>query len=241
MKKSELRRSTRCIPLAELTLTDIERRKLDRYLDVTRSAFLFGGRALLVEGIAEALLLPIIAKKYVLKDKLDQLKLFRSAVFVPIDGVDFLPYVKLLLSPVNEVRIADRVVVMTDGDKTKATDSKATPGALRKTVLEALATELGASALFATAVSTYSLESELVAEGNADLMKTVYLELHKNSEAKWNHAVAKVGDERAKEIQSLFESTPKGDFAQMLAERIAEGAEFTVPAYIKDAIEQLVK
>ncbi len=240
-KKAEPRRSTRCIPLVKLSLSDVERRKIDRYLDVTRSAFLFGGRALLVEGIAEGLLLPVIAKKFVLRDKPDQLKLFRSAVFVPINGVDFRPYVKLLLSPVNAVRIADRVVVMTDGDKTKATDGKAIPGVARKTELEALATELGGSALFATAVSTYSLESELVVAGNADLLKTVYLELHKNSEAKWNEAVARSGDEQAKAVQALFESTRKGDFAQMVADRIAEGAAFTVPAYIKDAIEQLVK
>lgn len=186
-------------------------------------------------------MLPIIAKKFVLKDKPEQLKLFRSAVFVPIDGVDFLPYVKLLLSPFNEVRIADRVVVMTDGDKTKATDAEAIPGVARRTALEALARELGASGLFAAVVSTYSLESELVAAGNADLLKAVYLEMHKNSEAKWNNAVAKVGDERAKEIRALFESIRKGDFAQMLAEKIAQGAEFVVPAYIKAAVEQLVK
>ncbi len=50
------RRVTRCIPLGSLAMDPIERRKIDRYLDVTKSAFLFGGRVLLVEGIAEALL-----------------------------------------------------------------------------------------------------------------------------------------------------------------------------------------
>lgn len=235
------RRSTRCIPLSQLNLADIERRKIDRYLDVTKSALLFGGRTILVEGIAEALLLPVIAKKYVLKDKLEQLRLFRSAVFVPIDGVDFSPYVKLLLSPFNDIRIADRVVVVTDGDKTKATYGNANPGELRKTALEKLAKELGASALFAAVMNTYSLEPELVAAGNADLLKKVYLELHKNSEAKWNDAVAKVGDEQAKAIQVLFESTRKGDFAQILAEKLDEGAEFKVPAYIKTAIEAVVQ
>jgi len=240
-KKPTPRRSTRCIPLAMLKLLDIERRKIDRYLDVTKSALLFGGRALLVEGIAEALLLPIIAKKFVLKDKPEQLRLFRSSVFVPIDGVDFSPYVKLLLSPFNDVRIADRVVVMTDGDRTKAVDGKTNPGEIRKTTLEALAKDLGASASFAAVVNTYSLETELVTAGNGDLLKTVYLELHENSEAKWKDAVAKADDEQAKAIQALFESTRKGDFAQILAEKISEGAAFTVPTYIKAAIEALVK
>ncbi len=241
VKKVTPRRSTRCIPLAKLNLSDVERRKIDRYLDVTKSAFLFGGRALLVEGIAEALLLPIIAEKLVLKGRPEKLKLFRSAVFVPIDGVDFKPYIKLLLSSFNEVRIADRVVVMTDGDKTTATDGKAIPGELRRSAFEKLAKELGASALFAAVVNTYSLEPELVAAGNAGLLKMIYLELHTMSEARWDDAIAKEGDERAKAIQALFESTRKGDFAQILAEKIGKGAQFTVPAYIKAAIEQLVK
>ncbi|MGY3038810.1 putative ATP-dependent endonuclease of OLD family [Rhodanobacter sp. TND4EL1] len=111
------RRATRCLPLANMPLTPLDRRKVDRYLDVTKAALLFGGRALLVEGIAEALLLPAIAKHHTLKNHPEKLRLFRSAVFLPIDGVDFAPYVTLLLTELNGVRIADRVVVMTDGDK----------------------------------------------------------------------------------------------------------------------------
>ncbi|WP_312950453.1 AAA family ATPase [Agrobacterium sp.] len=112
-----LRRSSRCIALSKIELKPIARRKIDRYLDVTKAAMLFGGRAFLVEGIAEALILPAIAQHHTLKDQADKLRLFRSAVFLPIDGVDFLPYAELLLSEQNGARIADRVVVMTDGDK----------------------------------------------------------------------------------------------------------------------------
>lgn len=116
------RRSTRCIALARMDLDPIERRKVDRYLDVTKAALLFGGRVLLVEGIAEALLLPAIAEHHTLKSDEDKLRLFRSAVFIPIDGVDFNPYATLLLSAVNGARIADRVVIMTDGDKATGSD-----------------------------------------------------------------------------------------------------------------------
>lgn len=117
MTAAALRRSTRCIPLSLMPLDALERRKVDRYLDVTKAALLFGGRVLLVEGIAEALLLPAIAKHHTLKEHPDQLRLFRSTVFVPIDGVDFRPYATLLLTSVNGARIADRVVILTDGDK----------------------------------------------------------------------------------------------------------------------------
>lgn len=117
MTAAALRRSTRCIALSQMPLDVLERRKVDRYLDVTKAALLFGGRVLLVEGIAEALLLPVIAKQHTLKDHADKLRLFKSAVFVPIDGVDFSPYATLLLTSVNGARIADRVVILTDGDK----------------------------------------------------------------------------------------------------------------------------
>ncbi|MBN9510623.1 MAG: AAA family ATPase [Alphaproteobacteria bacterium] len=235
------RRETRCIPLAALGLDPVEARKVDRYLDVTKSALLFGGRVLLVEGIAEALLLPIMAKKIVLKDDADKLRLFRSAVFVPIDGVDFQPYAKLLLSPFNEVRIADRLVVLTDGDGGEVAEGAITPGVGRKRDLEALAAGLGASDLLEVVINDYSLETELVRAGNAAVLKDVYLKLHPRSGDKWDAAVALAGAAQAVAIQKLFETTRKGDFAQLVAEEINKGTAFTMPAYLKAAIEALVK
>ena len=187
------RRVTRCIPLAALALEPIERRKIDRYLDVTKSAFLFGGRVLLAEGIAEALLLPVIAKKIILKGEVEKLRLFRSAVFVPIDGVDFEPYAKLLLSPFEGVRIADRLVILTDGDSSEVAEGAETPGAGRKRKLGAVAAGLGAADLLDVIINDYSLETEIVRAGNAELLKKVYLVLHPRSTDKWDAAVAQDG------------------------------------------------
>lgn len=273
------RRSTRCLPLANMALKPLDRRKVDRYLDVTKAALLFGGRALLVEGIAEALLLPAIAKHHVLKDNPEKLRLFRSAVFIPIDGVDFAPYVSLLLTELDGARIADRVVVMTDGDKGKKSDNdeedavpddeaevgdtsstdadeiasdvssvleeKAEaegliPGERRKRSLDRLVGELGASDYFAAITSTYSLESELIEAGNAELLEKAYLEMHPKSKSKWRNALKKVGEERANAIHKIFKNARKGDFAQILARRIEDGEELKVPVYITTVIEQLV-
>ncbi|HEX3529198.1 MAG TPA: AAA family ATPase [Thermoanaerobaculia bacterium] len=236
-----LRRATRCLPLSDLGLKPADWRKVDRYLDVTKSALLFGGRVLLVEGIAEALLLPVIARKDVLKDRPDDLRLFRSAVFVPIDGVDFEPYVQLLLTSYSGVRLADRVVVMTDGDGAGLKEGQALPGKVRKEKLDAIAAELQASDIFHAIINTYSLESELVRAGNADLLKSVYLGLHPQSETKWDMAVAQSEGAQAFAVQSLFNSTRKGDFAQILSEKIEEGETFTTPPYITAAIEALVQ
>ena len=235
------RAESRCIPLTKLDLSDPERRKLDRYLDVTKSALLFGGRVFLTEGIAEALLLPVIAKYHVLKDKPAAFRIFRSAVFVPIDGVDFTPYAKALLSPFNGIRIADRLVIITDGDKHTVEVGKPLPGGNRKAALDMLAAERGASDTLDVFINTHSLETELVAAGNQSCLKVVYLALHPHSEEKWDEAVALTGDDRARAIQDLFKTTPKGDFAQLLAEKVVKSQTFIVPDYIRQAIESLVK
>lgn len=235
------RRTTRCIPLAALDLDPAERRKIDRYLDVTKSALLFGGRVLLAEGIAEVLLLPVIAKKHVLKADPDKFRCFRSAVFIPIDGVDFEPYAKLLLTAFDDVRIADRLVVLTDGDRGDIDDAGSSPGLLRKQRLDAIAATLGASDCVEVVINDYSLESELVRAGNGTLMRGVYLQLHKQSEAKWDAAAALTGRDQAAAIQKLFETTRKGDFAQLLAEEISEGNPFIVPPYLAQAINAVVQ
>lgn len=273
-----LRRSTRCIPLAQIALQDFERRKIDRYLDVTKAALLFGGRVLLLEGIAETLLLPVIAEHHTLKNEPEKLRLFRSAVFVPIDGVDFTPYVNLLTSVVNEARIAERVVVMTDGDHgvgqgggdeddegddcesedgkvetdidtadaeddvaAKPEDEILIPGERRKRALDKLAVTNRASAFLEVITSRYSLESELLEAGNDAILRAAYLKLHPRSKKKWDKAAALSGDERAEEIQEIFKSARKGDFAQVLADLIEKKEHpFVVPTYIEKAIRGVV-
>ena len=235
------RAESRTIPLSKLDLSEADCRKIDRYLDVTKSALLFGGRVLLVEGMAEALLLPVIAKHHVLKDRPSDLRRLRSAVFVPIDGVDFLPYARALMTPYRGVSIADRLVIVTDGDKQTVEDGQELPGNRRKRELEAVACTNSRFPALEVVVSTYTLEVELVAAGNTDSMKEVYMALHPQSETKWYEAVRCSGDEQAHNIQSLFQTTRKGDFAHLLAEMIATGQPFYVPDYVRRAIEAAVK
>lgn len=262
-----MRRSTRCIPLSQIDLDDLQRRKIDRYLDVTKAALLFGGRVLLVEGIAEALLLPVIAEHFTLKGQPEKLRLFRSAVFVPIDGVDFLPYANLLTRQINEARIAERVVIMTDGDRgvseTGEDDEDAEPaaderdgaerddageetlpGERRKRALDALAKSNGAEGVLSAITSRYSLENEMLEAGNAAILRAAYVSLHRRSGKKWDKAAALDGDARAKAIQGIFKNARKGDFAQVLADLIEKIDQnehtFIVPKYIEDTIREVV-
>lgn len=113
--------TTAAIAIAELGLHEATRRKIDRYLDVTKASLLFSTRVLLVEGIAEALLIPAFARCVLDQHESDRL---RAATILPIEGVDFEPYVRLLLASTSaaKARIADKVVVLTDEDPTKASN-----------------------------------------------------------------------------------------------------------------------
>jgi putative ATP-dependent endonuclease of OLD family len=94
---------TVAISLGIVPLPSAERRKIDRYLDATRGALLFARQVILVEGIAEAMLLRTLAEHVVFPPGRDtdssegarnrQLReQFRAISVLPIAGVDFVPY-----------------------------------------------------------------------------------------------------------------------------------------------------
>jgi putative ATP-dependent endonuclease of OLD family len=235
------RRESRSIALAELLDDPKQQRKIDRYIDVTKASFLFGGRMLLVEGIAEALLLPLLAEKFVLDGDESAKRRFRSAAFIPIDGVDFEPYIRLLITQQNDVRIADKVVIVTDGDGPRTYETGLTPGQTRKANYDEIAVASGAEELCITIINTYSLETELLIAGNGDILNNAYLKIHPQSGDKWDAVVAHNGDELAKQMHELFKDARKGDFAQALAELIEDGEAFEVPDYLAEAIKAIVE
>lgn len=223
------------VPVASLGLKPKALNKVSRYLDVTRSALLFGNRTLLVEGIAESILVPIIAQHVVLKGDTDAWRRFRGAVVVSIEGVDFKPYVEILLRKYENARIADLVVVITDAD----------PKVLgnRKSDLEELAEGFGSRDNIEVYINVCTLEHELLLAGNEKLLKNTFLSLHPRSSGDWEARIEGINVEhRPDAFISLLndKGTRKGDFAQELASRIAKGAPFSVPTYLEQAIHALV-
>lgn len=121
--KSDFAFTTAAVAVAKIPFARYEAAKLDRYLDVTKSAMLFGTRVILVEGLAEALLMPAFAE-LVLSTLPQEAQrrskaVFRGTCIVAVDGVDFKPYMRALLAEVDGIRIADRVVLITDQDPRK--------------------------------------------------------------------------------------------------------------------------
>jgi putative ATP-dependent endonuclease of OLD family len=225
-------KKTICVPVAGLNLAPPMLHKISRYLDVTRSALLFGNRALLVEGVAEALLIPVIARKSVLHKDAHALQRFRGAVVVAIDGVDFKPYVHVLLRPHENATIADRVVIVTDADPNVSGN--------RKEDLEALAAEWNVAERLTVFTNQVTLEHELFSAGNEELLKRVFLSLHRRSRARWTAVIegVAVAERPAAFVRLLADmEVRKGDFAQQLSEFIEHGVTFVVPDYLRDAIQ----
>lgn len=225
---------TVAIPIAHLAIDDKTLEKISRYLDVTRSAMLFGSRALLVEGIAESLLLPVFARCLLFAADRDSLLRFKGAVLVAIDGVDFLPYVEVLLRPYKEARVADRVVVVTDADPSVEGN--------RKGDLEAFATGVGARHCLDVFTNTHTLEHELLLAGNEAVVKAAFLSLHRRSGDDWTKLIEGVAPEdRPNAFLRLLDTkkTRKGDLAQAIAERVEAGDPFQVPGYLRSAIERI--
>jgi putative ATP-dependent endonuclease of OLD family len=223
---------TVAIPVARLGLSTGALAKIRRYLDVTRSAILFGNRVVLVEGIAEAILLPVIAQRVTLRGDPEAFQRFRGAVLVPIDGVDFRPYVEILLKPHNGATIADRVVVVTDADPQVSGN--------RAADLAELAVTFGSSAKLSVFTNSVTLEHELFQAGNASALKKVFLDLHPRSATAWADEVEGI-DGGADALIRLFDRkrVRKGDFAQRLAGLIDVGEPFSVPPYLDLAIRRL--
>jgi putative ATP-dependent endonuclease of OLD family len=232
--------------VAKLRLSEPDLAKIDRYLDVTRSALLFSRRVLLVEGLAEALLVPVFGE-LAFKGNHEALARLRAATIVAIDGVDFEPYVQLLLTPcpLGGQRIADRVAIVTDEDPVRTPHDTSSAGAARKETLVAVATAAGASASLLVELSPITLEATLMGTPSSptaqDVLRQVFLEGHPRSAETWKTQVEDAPTEqRAEAFRQLLVSTRtrKGDFAQRLAAR-ARHSGFPVPPQFGRALRFL--
>jgi len=222
---------TSVVPISSLRIRPRTLAKIERYLDVTRSALLFGNKAILVEGIAEAILLPIIARHLVLAGDREAWLRFKANVIASIEGVDFRPYVEVLLSPHTGTRIADRVVIITDADPTVRGN--------RKEDLLARAASVGAQNCLSVFVNTQTLEHDLFLAGNETLLKNAFLKLHRGSRQDWATSIEAIAPVlRPAAFMSLItaKKTRKGDLAQEIASRISAGQTFVVPEYLEQAI-----
>lgn len=236
---------TTAVAVDRLGLEKRDHYKIRSYLNATRNTLLFGQRVLLVEGIAEAILLPEFAR-LTLTDK--NLQRFHGTALVPIDGVDFEPYLRILLQPDTEsgYRIARRVAVITDGDA--GTAEKTAQDRIHN--LNALITSSGAGGLARVFHNEFTLEPEILRAGgpNRSLLIAAWREQRPQAWARdWQVVGDGPLDEQAEALSSLLHKVKirKGDLAQaLLAEAAAQpdgSPPLAVPDYLRTALEWITE
>jgi len=232
------RYKTAAINIGALGLSDADRRKLNRYLNATRSAMLFSPRVMLVEGIAEAIVLPRMANTLFPAGSLERDR-FVGTVLVPIDGVDFAPYLRVLLTAADGRRIGQRVAVITDADSQNPRRS----GAARIAEITELIAKLDASKHADVFCAPTTLEPELLIAGNDAAVWTAWAVQQPRAWVTAKAAVDAAGlDGRAAAFASKLKAADlrKGDFAQDFLDAVeTTGAALRVPAYLDGALRWL--
>ncbi len=223
------------ISISALKLADDDKdarrlkRKLERFLDATRAELFFARRVLMVEGIAEALLMPVLAR-------LAGGSLKKSAVtVVNADGINFNAFLPLF----GPGKLAIPVAVLTDGDaKAIGEEASATAQVLKaqETSIANLHVEYGA----------ITFEHELARSPRMlELMLDAFESLHPvtGKALRSTIASATTEDQKADAFYKQFKDadTSKGSFAQELS-LLLEGSTLKaedVPEYIRKALEFL--
>ena len=232
---SSLRSGTPAIvasSLAALNLADRPRRKLQRYLDATRSELFFAQRLVFVEGLSEALLLPVLAK--CLPNAIDLHDY--ATTLVNVGGLDFQPFLDLYSGNAPTVPVA----VITDCDPPKDTFPSINETPQPSASVRALRTRETSNIRVFHGLKTFEYDLALHAENLIVMMDALHA-MHPDTAKELAKRLQSLnGTAAAKEFfTTVFASraTSKPEFAQLLAELIEDrNYLFEVPRYIMNAI-----
>lgn len=229
-----------------------KRKKLERYLDVTKAELFFARKLILVEGTAELMLIGVLAKQL-------GYDLQKYAVsIISVDGLNFDCFLPLM----GQEKLAIPVAVITDADPTKEEERSS---GKKKTV----PLYPSASDNVIASDNTRSLK-----EQECDLVKVFFglktleydLALHEDNRSIMLDALSEIHPQIAQSIKDeikdkatdqekakalfcgMFErgdglkNVQKGRFAQELAYQVSNTSDnFVVPGYIRDAINHVIE
>ena len=254
----------RCMSLADCSIEPSEMRQLRRMFDVTKASLLFAKSIILVEGITEALLLPVLARR--LKINLDH----NGISVIPICGVDFETISRLFGKNGLQIRVA----VVTDGDpgferaesdekitwkdRTPNLDSAGIPVVCSrvKSLLEKHQDRIFVGVFHSNVTLEYSLAQ--AGTKNPAVLCEVWESLFKGIPKTLNkQKLAECGGDHSKETLAVWrgiclaETTcSKAEFAQALASHlddrhpngdyVVSPADFLIPDYLKSALEHVL-
>lgn len=224
-----------------ITFSKGKREKLERYLDVTRAELFFARRVIFVEGSAELMLVSVLAEKC-------NCKLREHGVsLISVEGLNFDSFLPLF----GEQALKIPVAVITDADPVDKPEGDGEPQAIYPapgdtvTVSDNTAKMKESEDAFVKVFhGLKTLEYDLALHANnRTAMLTALKELHPKIGATVAAAVEAAEGDAAKArtlFSGMFErpqnNVQKGRFGQALAQVIADGSDFVVPNYIREAV-----
>lgn len=202
-----------CVSLCSIDYDEALKKKLQRFLDATRAELFFARRILMVEGIAEALLIPVLTRIAGgnLKDS--------SVTVLNADGINFNAFIPLF----GNGRLGLSVAILTDGDdadRTGTSSATATGLKAKEAEIPNLRVEFG-EITFEHELARSSVLLPFLGESFRRLrptlgntLRTVLAGLHTT-------------DEKADAFLAEFlrSGTSKGEFAQELAGLLEDSLE----------------
>jgi putative ATP-dependent endonuclease of the OLD family len=202
---------------------------LRRFLDVTKAALLFARGVILVEGIAEQLLVPVLARRLGRPLPRD------GVAVVNIGGVAFDPFVGLFA----EDRLPYRVAVLSDGDPPDPPDpAELEGGASELSPVAAKLRDRERDAL-KVCLARKTLEWDLAAASTENwdvLLRALEPIKPRVAKALRDELGAADAEERANRLLEKVKDV-KGPFAQQLADLLEnDETSFEPPSYLVEAI-----
>lgn len=235
------------VRIQDTNLSDDNKKYLEKFLDVTKSQLFFAKGVILVEGISEALLLPVFSrimdfklnKGKVEKNKKSYVLEKRGIEIVNVGGVAFEHFAKMFSAPENKniEMLAAHCSIITDDDSHRSKKNGKKSDRAKK------AEELTKDNVDVfLAEKTFEYELFTASEYNRDVMRNNYEKLHTDTKLKrkgtvedqWNGLLEKLDSNRDK-------SQLAHGLAIHLQDNFAEAkSKFVVPDYIEKAIKWAV-
>lgn len=195
------------------------KRHLRKFLDTTKAQLFFANGVLLVEGVAEAIIIPILAKKFLTPN----VDLCKSGIeLVNIGGVAFNHFALLFNNDDERKRLLSKCAIITDSDPSE--DKEISDRAQKAKDLEKHNLKVR--------LAPHTLEYDLFekSDRNRAIMREVYRNMHsQTNDLQGDFNVFTLMDK-------LKSNKDKAEFALQLCERLETEDAFDVPDYIKDAI-----
>ena len=200
---------------------------LRRFLDVTKAALLFARGVILVEGVAEQLLIPMIARR------LDRPLARYGVTVVNVGGVAFVPFVDLF----GHDRLPYRVAVVSDGDPPGRPDPEDLEGAEPEVSPVAANLRDRQGDALKVCLARKTLEWDLAAAGNWNVLLHALRPIKPRVAARLAATLTQSTPEvRADALLEKVDDV-KGAFAQELADLLEDPQQtLHVPSYLEAAI-----